>query len=164
MSGGHLDEKLWMRQRPEIRRRAKAAILCEHFGAIEWKDVWRDDVPVYEPTGRLEPMWTMAYVSFSLFMVSIYTKLLAHYRSERHTEEQEILHKSYIDAFDGTPDWLRMAMVSPQKVGGIKYRWYVNCSNQISRNNFLQVRCWGQQSLGPKGSPSNTRVCILISL
>lgn len=62
ISGGHLDEKLWMDERPEIRRRAKAAIICEHFGAIEWKDVWRDGVPVYEPTGRLEPMWTMAYV------------------------------------------------------------------------------------------------------
>ncbi|EKM76178.1 hypothetical protein AGABI1DRAFT_131498 [Agaricus bisporus var. burnettii JB137-S8] len=104
MSGGHLDEKLWMDQRPEIRDRAKAAIICEHFGAIEWKDVWRDGVPVYEPTGRLEPMWTMV--------------------SDKPSEEQELLHNLYIDAFDGTPDWLRMAMVSPQRVGGIKYRWY----------------------------------------
>jgi hypothetical protein len=64
MSGGHLDEKQWMNQRPEIRQRAKAAIVCEHFGAIEWKDYDRGGKLVYEPTGRMEPMWTMAYVFF----------------------------------------------------------------------------------------------------
>jgi len=65
MSGGHLNEKQWMDQRPEIRDRAKVAIVCEHFGAIEWKDSMKDGKPVYEATGLMEPMWTMVYVPFS---------------------------------------------------------------------------------------------------
>lgn len=60
MSGGHLDETQWMKQRPDILQNAKAAIVCEHFGAIEWKDDFSGTRPEYKPTGRLEPMWTMA--------------------------------------------------------------------------------------------------------
>lgn len=66
MSGGHLDESLWMSQHPSIMRNAKTAIVCEHFGAIEWKDDHSGPRPVYKPTGNLEPMWTMAYVLSSL--------------------------------------------------------------------------------------------------
>jgi len=64
MSGGHLNERLWMSERPSIRRNAKAAIICEHFGAIEWKDNFSTGKPVYQPTGNIEPMWTMAYVIY----------------------------------------------------------------------------------------------------
>jgi hypothetical protein len=60
MSGGHLDESLWMSQHPSIMKNAKAAIVCEHFGALEWKDDHSGPKPVYKPTGKLEPMWTMA--------------------------------------------------------------------------------------------------------
>ncbi|KXN90753.1 hypothetical protein AN958_03640 [Leucoagaricus sp. SymC.cos] len=102
MSGGHLDEKQWMDQRPEIRKRAKAAIVCEHFGAIEWKDTVRHGKYSYEPTGHMEPMWTMA--------------------NDDPVGGQ--LHELYIDAFDGTPDYLRMALLAPQTVDGVRYRWY----------------------------------------
>ena len=64
MSGGLLNESAWMGQRPDLLRNAKAAVVCEHFGAIEWKDEFGPDgKPVYRPTGRMEPMWTMAYAS-----------------------------------------------------------------------------------------------------
>lgn len=59
MSGHHLDETLWMSERPAIRRNAKTAIVCEHFGAMEWKDKLQSGKLVYGPTGQMEPMWTM---------------------------------------------------------------------------------------------------------
>lgn len=62
MSGKHLNESAWMDERPEILQNAKAAIVCEHFGALEWKDNFRSGKPVFEPTGKYEPMWTMVYV------------------------------------------------------------------------------------------------------
>ncbi len=37
MSGGHLSETLWMKERPELLTNAVAAVVCEHFGATEWK-------------------------------------------------------------------------------------------------------------------------------
>lgn len=37
----------------------------------------------------------------------------------------DFLHELYIDAFNGTLDSLRMAMVSPQVVDGTKSTWYV---------------------------------------
>jgi hypothetical protein len=49
-----------MDERPDILQNAKAAIVCEHFGAMEWKDSFSTGAPVYQATGRLEPMWTMA--------------------------------------------------------------------------------------------------------
>lgn len=64
MSGGHLDETLWMKERPALMANAKAAIVCEHFGAIEWKDDFSASAPVYKATGKLEPMWTMASVFY----------------------------------------------------------------------------------------------------
>ncbi|KAJ3865735.1 hypothetical protein EV359DRAFT_38130 [Lentinula novae-zelandiae] len=36
----------------------------------------------------------------------------------------DFLHELYIDAFNGTLDSLRMAMVSPQVVDGTKSTWY----------------------------------------
>lgn len=54
-----------MTSNPEILATAKAAIVCEHFGAMEYKDTFTHQGanPVYKATGKLEPMWTMAYVS-----------------------------------------------------------------------------------------------------
>jgi hypothetical protein len=66
MSGKHLNESSWMSERPAVMQNAKAAIVCEHFGAIEWKDNFGTGRPVYEPTGKFEPMWTMVYVSARL--------------------------------------------------------------------------------------------------
>ncbi|KAF7370477.1 Elongation factor 2 [Mycena sanguinolenta] len=102
MSGGHLNESSWMGERPEIMQTAKAAIVCEHFGAIEWKDNFSSGEPVFEPTGRYEPMWTMVNSSSA----------------------SDQLHQLYLDAFEGTPDTLRMAMVSPQVVNGKRSQWY----------------------------------------
>jgi len=45
------------------------------------------------------------------------------YRNERPAEEQGLLHQLYHDAFDGTPDYLRMAMLAPQTFDGKRYRW-----------------------------------------
>ncbi|KAJ3730465.1 hypothetical protein C8R42DRAFT_693176 [Lentinula raphanica] len=36
----------------------------------------------------------------------------------------DLLHQLYLDAFNGTSDSLRMAMVSPQVVDGVKAMWY----------------------------------------
>ncbi|KAJ4490772.1 hypothetical protein J3R30DRAFT_3277898 [Lentinula aciculospora] len=36
----------------------------------------------------------------------------------------DFLHGLYLDAFNGTSDSLRMAMVSPQEVNGVKSNWY----------------------------------------
>ncbi|KAF5376008.1 hypothetical protein D9757_008816 [Collybiopsis confluens] len=102
LSGGHLNESNWMVSRPDLLANAKAAIVCEHFGAIEWKDDFSSGVPVYKATGSLEPMWTMANSS----------------------APSDLLHQMYIDAFNGTSDDLRMAMISPQVVNGKKAMWY----------------------------------------
>ncbi|KAJ7491995.1 hypothetical protein FB451DRAFT_1216566 [Mycena latifolia] len=102
MSGHHLNESAWMDERPAIMQNAKAAIVCEHFGAIEWKDNFKTGKPVYEPTGKFEPMWTMVNSSSA----------------------SNMLHEMYLDAFEGTPETLRMAMVSPQIVNGVKSMWY----------------------------------------
>ncbi|KAF7308364.1 hypothetical protein HMN09_00685000 [Mycena chlorophos] len=102
MSGGHVNESAWMAARPDLLLNAKAAIVCEHFGAIEWKDNFTSGEPVFEPTGRYEPMWTMVNSSSA----------------------SDDLHQLYLNAFEGTPDELRMAMVSPQTVNGVLSNWY----------------------------------------
>ncbi|KAF7308968.1 Elongation factor 2 [Mycena kentingensis (nom. inval.)] len=90
MSGGHVNESSWMTARPDILANAKAAIVAEHFGAIEWKDNHASGKPIYEPTGRFEPMWTMANSS----------------------AESSHLHELYLDAFEGTTRHLRMALLA----------------------------------------------------
>ncbi|KAJ7043761.1 hypothetical protein C8F04DRAFT_943998 [Mycena alexandri] len=45
------------------------------------------------------------------------------YRRNSSSASQE-LHELYLDAFEGTPDTLRMAMVSPQVVDGVRSSWY----------------------------------------
>ncbi|KAK6967122.1 elongation factor 2 [Favolaschia claudopus] len=102
MSGQHLNESRWMDERPALMQNAKAAIVCEHFGAMEWKDNFSTGKPVYEATGKHEPMWTMV-------------------NSSSASNE---LHQLYLEAFEGTPDTLRMAMVSPQVVNGAQSNWY----------------------------------------
>ncbi|KAF5360072.1 hypothetical protein D9758_007552 [Tetrapyrgos nigripes] len=101
MSGHHLNESAWMDERPEIMANAKAAIVCEHFGALEWKDDFSTGSPVYKPTGDLEPMWTMANGSSG-----------------------SLLHELYIESFSGTEDKLRMALLAPQVVNGKSSMWY----------------------------------------
>ncbi|KAF5376007.1 hypothetical protein D9757_008815 [Collybiopsis confluens] len=102
VSGGHLNESNWMNTRPDLLANARAAIVCEHFGAVEWKDDFSTGVPVYQPTGRLEPMWTMANGSSA----------------------SDILHQLYINAFNDTSDDLRMALLSPQIVNNQTSMWY----------------------------------------
>ncbi len=60
MSGGHLSETFWMKERRDLLKNAVAAVVCEHFGAIEWKDDFSTGAPEFKATGKLEPMWTMA--------------------------------------------------------------------------------------------------------
>ncbi|KAK4495092.1 hypothetical protein PRZ48_013419 [Zasmidium cellare] len=100
--GGKLNESAWMSQRPDLMKNAKASINMEHFGAIEWKDVACPDGPQYRATGRMEPMWTNANAS------------------SKSAEFRQI----YLDAFNGTPDYLRMALLEPLVVNGELSKWY----------------------------------------
>ncbi|CAK5282383.1 unnamed protein product [Mycena citricolor] len=118
MSGHHLNESLWMAERPDLLANAVYAVSCEHFGALEWKDQMVDGEPVYQATGNLEPMWTMANASHA----------------------SDFLHQSYLDAFDGTPDSLRMAMVSPGRLNGSRSMWYgVGGSGTLGRSNIPTI-------------------------
>ncbi|KAJ7594092.1 hypothetical protein C8J56DRAFT_427620 [Mycena floridula] len=102
MSGGHLDESRWMTERPALLTNAKAAIVAEHFGALEMKDVFTKGGPVYTATGKLEPMWTMA----------------------NDSSASDHLHNLYLDSFIGTSDSIRMALLAPQTVNGVLSKWY----------------------------------------
>ncbi|KAJ7180802.1 hypothetical protein C8R46DRAFT_1070673 [Mycena filopes] len=102
MAKPHLNESSWMAERPELLANAKAAIVCEHFGALEWKDNYDSGKAVYEATGKYEPMWTMVNSSSA----------------------SDTFHQMYLDAFEGTPDTLRMAMVAPQIVNNVTSMWY----------------------------------------
>ncbi|KAJ7250310.1 hypothetical protein C8J57DRAFT_682098 [Mycena rebaudengoi] len=118
MSGHHLNESLWMDERPDIVANAKAAIVCEHFGALEWKDEFNSGVPVYKATGKLEPMWTMANSS----------------------KASDILHKLYLEAFTGSPDSLRMALIAPQRLNGTRSMWYgVGGSGTLGRSSLPTI-------------------------
>ncbi|KAK0205169.1 hypothetical protein DFS33DRAFT_1326215 [Desarmillaria ectypa] len=102
ISGGHLSETLWMEERPELLTNAVAAIVCEHFGATEWKDDFSNGAPEYKATGKIEPMWTMANSSSR-------SKLLRH---------------SYMHSFEGMDQDIRMALLYPRTVDGVRSRWY----------------------------------------
>ncbi|KAJ7123151.1 hypothetical protein C8R44DRAFT_876333 [Mycena epipterygia] len=119
MSGHHLDESLWMTERPDIVSNAKIAIACEHFGALEWKDQFNTaGKPTYKATGKLEPMWTMANAS----------------------QASDVLHELYLDAFEGTPDSLRMALVAPGRLNGSRSMWYgVGGSATLGRSNLPTI-------------------------
>ncbi|KAL0581659.1 translation elongation factor 2 [Marasmius crinis-equi] len=102
MSGGHLDESLWKDQVPSIVKNAKAVISCEHFGAIEYKDQFQNGKLVYGPTGRLEPMWSMA----------------------NDTNHSDLLQQIYVESFEGTSDHLRMALLATQRINGVLAKWF----------------------------------------
>ncbi|KAF8978894.1 hypothetical protein BDQ17DRAFT_1251286, partial [Cyathus striatus] len=36
----------------------------------------------------------------------------------------DTLHQLYLNAFEGTPDSLRMALLSPETVDGVRSKWY----------------------------------------
>ncbi|KAJ6514987.1 hypothetical protein C8R47DRAFT_961822 [Mycena vitilis] len=46
------------------------------------------------------------------------------YTSRNSSSASDQLHGLYLDAFEGTPDTLRMAMVSPQVVNNVTSQWY----------------------------------------
>ncbi|KAK0469352.1 uncharacterized protein EV420DRAFT_25546 [Desarmillaria tabescens] len=96
MSGGHLSETLWMKERPELLTNAVAAVVCEHFGATEWKDDFSNGAPEYKATGKIEPMWTMA----------------------------TLLRHSYMHSLEGIDQDIRMALLYPRTVDGVRSRWY----------------------------------------
>uniref|UniRef100_A0A0W0F6Q9 Uncharacterized protein n=1 Tax=Moniliophthora roreri TaxID=221103 RepID=A0A0W0F6Q9_MONRR len=102
VSGGHLNESLWMDQESEMIDNAKAIIACEHFGAIEWKDNFNGGQPNYKPTGMMEPMWTMA----------------------NDSQHSDLLRNLYIESFENTSNMIRMALVSPQRIKGKLSKWY----------------------------------------
>uniref|UniRef100_A0AB74UFE6 Translation elongation factor 2 n=1 Tax=Neonothopanus gardneri TaxID=1069186 RepID=A0AB74UFE6_9AGAR len=118
MSGGHLSETKWMNQRPDIQENAKAAIVCEHFGALEFKDDFSTGVATYKATGKLEPMWTMA----------------------NDSSASNLLHGLYLDAFQGTSDSLRMALLAPQMVDGVRAHWFgAGGSSTLGRSSIPTV-------------------------
>ncbi|KAK7062768.1 translation elongation factor 2 [Paramarasmius palmivorus] len=102
VSGGHLNESLWMDEESSMIANAKAIVACEHFGAIEWKDDLDDGKPVYKPTGLMEPMWTMA----------------------NDSALSDLLHELYLESFEDTSDSVRMALVAPQRIKGKLSKWY----------------------------------------
>nr|GAT49925.1 predicted protein [Mycena chlorophos] len=120
MSGHHLNESAWMSDYPELLQNAKFAIACEHFGALEWKDEFSSPsmTPVYSATGNLEPMWTMA----------------------NESKASGSLHDSYLNAFDGTPSSLRMALLAPEYVNGTRSPWYgVGGSAVLGRSSIPTI-------------------------
>ncbi|KAJ7768406.1 hypothetical protein B0H16DRAFT_1519750 [Mycena metata] len=109
-----------MAERPDIVANAKIAIVCEHFGAIEWKDesTTSKPMPVYKATGKMAPMWTMVNSS----------------------KASNTLHQLYQDAFAGTPDALRMAMVAPKELNGSRSMWYgVGGSGTLGRSTIPTI-------------------------
>ena len=60
MSSGLLNETAWKGQRPDVLENARAALLIEHLGAEQYKDVWQDGVPVYQYTGKTEAIFSYA--------------------------------------------------------------------------------------------------------
>ncbi|KAL0071162.1 translation elongation factor 2 [Marasmius tenuissimus] len=102
LSGGHVNESLWKDQVPSILRNAKVVISCEHFGAIEYKDTYKDGKLVYAPTGKLEPMWTMT----------------------NDTNHSDVVQKLYLESFEGTSDLLRMALLAAQRVKRKLAKWF----------------------------------------
>ncbi|RDB28329.1 hypothetical protein Hypma_001521 [Hypsizygus marmoreus] len=120
MSGGRLSETRWMDERPALLKEARAAVVCEHFGAREWKDqvLGEDGELVYGPTGRMEPMWTMGNDSAA----------------------SALLHQLYLEAFEGTPEDVRMALLAPQTVGGVRSKWYgAGGSSVLGRSNLPTI-------------------------
>ncbi|KAF7331548.1 hypothetical protein MKEN_00033900 [Mycena kentingensis (nom. inval.)] len=120
MSGHKLNESAWMEDRPDLLENAKFAIACEHFGAIEWKDEYSSPshAPVYKPTGKLEPMWTMA----------------------NESKPSGPLHQSYLNSFDGTPDDIRMALIAPGHLNGSRSMWYgVGGSGIMGRSDLPTI-------------------------
>ncbi|PBL03132.1 hypothetical protein ARMGADRAFT_4233 [Armillaria gallica] len=102
MSGGHLSETLWMKERPELLTNAVAAVVCEHFGATEWKDDFSNGAPEYKATGMIEPMWTMANSS----------------------SRSKLLRDAYLHSFEGVDEEIRMALLYPARVNGVRSKWY----------------------------------------
>jgi hypothetical protein len=118
LSGGKLNESDWMGQRPDLMANARASINIEHLGAIEWKDVQTPDGPKYTATGRLEPMWTFANSS--------------------HASDN--MRSVYLESFDGSPDFLRMALLDPRVVNGKRSQWYgVGGSSTLGHSNIPTV-------------------------
>ena len=60
MASGLLNETAWMGQRADIMENARAALMIEHLGAQQYKDVWQGDSPVYQYTGKTEAIITYA--------------------------------------------------------------------------------------------------------
>ncbi|KAJ6498296.1 hypothetical protein DFH09DRAFT_1252181 [Mycena vulgaris] len=51
-----------------------------------------------------------------------------------------MLHELYIDAFEGTPETLRMAMVTPQVVDGVTSMWYgAGGSSTLGHSNIPTI-------------------------
>ena len=96
-ASGILNETSWMGQRPDILGNARAAIMIEHLGAQQYKDVPDENgVPVYQYTGKTEAI--MSYANDSA--------------------KSDFIRKAYLEAYDGTPDYMRMPLITPNVVNG----------------------------------------------
>ncbi|KAF3016481.1 hypothetical protein E8E14_009582 [Neopestalotiopsis sp. 37M] len=102
-SGNRINQTAWMDERPSIMQNAKAAIVIEHLGAIEWRDQQTPDGGlVYAPTGRMDPMWSLA----------------------NDSDRSAGIRQAYLDAFDASPSSVRTALLSPRSVNGVRSPWY----------------------------------------
>ncbi|KAJ7213217.1 hypothetical protein B0H12DRAFT_1033081, partial [Mycena haematopus] len=52
----------------------------------------------------------------------------------------DVLHQVYLDAFTGTPDSLRMALLAPEKLNGTRSTWYgVGGAATLGRSNISTI-------------------------
>ncbi|KAJ6465908.1 hypothetical protein C8R47DRAFT_44580 [Mycena vitilis] len=56
------------------------------------------------------------------------------------SKASDILHQLYLDAFAGTPDSLRMALIAPGRLNGSRSMWYgVGGSGTLGRSNIPTI-------------------------
>jgi len=96
MASGLLNESAWMGQRPDIMENARAALMIEHLGAKQYKDVWENGVPVYQYTGKTEAIFTYANGS----------------------SKSDFIRQAYLQSYDDTPDYMRMPLITANVVDG----------------------------------------------
>ncbi|KAJ7367610.1 hypothetical protein DFH08DRAFT_676732, partial [Mycena albidolilacea] len=56
------------------------------------------------------------------------------------SKASDVLHQLYLEAFAGTPDSLRMALIAPQRLNGSRSMWYgVGGAGTLGRSNVPTI-------------------------
>ncbi|KAJ7130807.1 hypothetical protein C8R43DRAFT_896215, partial [Mycena crocata] len=56
------------------------------------------------------------------------------------SKASDVLHNAYLDAFSGSPDSLRMALIAPQRLNGSRSMWYgVGGSGTLGRSSLPTI-------------------------